>query len=387
VKFETVKLGEIATEVKRRLKEHADLPVYSVTKHRGFVPSLEYFKKQVFSRDTKGYKEIHPGEVAYATIHLDEGSIGLCPTRCIISPMYTAFNLEEPAYPPYVVRYLKSQAAMFHYPSLGKGSIHRRRAISFSRLARLQIPLPPLAEQKRIAAILDKVDELRQKRRRAIELCDQLIRSVFLEMFGDPVTNPKGWEVRQLKELSFRITKGESPKWQGHDYVEEGALFVTSENVRDGFLDINSPKYVPLEFNKKLSRSELKKDDVLINLVGASIGRSAIFTGYSVPANVNQAVAVVTLNDTLDPLYLLTLLSSQSGKELLIGNKVEAARANISLRDIRGLEIPVPSKAMQSSFIKRINDIRKNRINLDKSLAQMNTFFNSIQQSVFRGEL
>ena len=74
-----VPLGSVANPVKRKAKTGSLLPVYSVTKHSGFVPSLEYFKKQVFSRDTKGYREVQRGEVAYATIHLDEGSIGVSP--------------------------------------------------------------------------------------------------------------------------------------------------------------------------------------------------------------------------------------------------------------------------------------------------------------------
>src|SRR5690606_10552099 len=100
-----------------------------------------------------------------------------------------------------------------------------------------EIPLPPLPEQKRIAAILDKADTIRHKRQQAIQLADDFLRAVFLDMFGDPVTNPKGWEVDALEQLSTRVTKGESPKWQGFEYGSEGVRFITSENVLWGSLD------------------------------------------------------------------------------------------------------------------------------------------------------
>jgi len=74
---------------------------------------------------------------------------------------------------------------------------------------------------------------------------------------------PNGWNQLKGKEITSKITKGSSPKWQGFDYQKEGTLFVTSENVRDGFLDISSPKYLPLEFNQKLKNSQLEKGDIL----------------------------------------------------------------------------------------------------------------------------
>ena len=82
-----VALAELITGAGEKAGSETDLPVYSVTKHSGFVPSLEYFKKQVFSRHVEGYKLVEPGDFAYATIHLDEGSIGIAPERCLISPM------------------------------------------------------------------------------------------------------------------------------------------------------------------------------------------------------------------------------------------------------------------------------------------------------------
>ncbi|HKP35657.1 MAG TPA: restriction endonuclease subunit S [Pyrinomonadaceae bacterium] len=252
----------------------------------------------------------------------------------------------------------------------------------------LEIPLPPLSEQRRIAEVLDRADLLRAKRRVALAQLDFLTQSLFLDLFGDPVTNPKGWKRIQLGEMVERITKGESPKWQGFEYRDDGALFVTSENVRLGAIDVSAPKFVPLEFNKKLIRSELRPGDLLVNLVGASIGRSCIFPGYDRPANINQAVAVVTTNPSrLENTFLSGLLTSDRGQWLLLNNRVEGARANISLTDLRELSLPVPPITLQRKFSGRVKAVEKLKTAHLASLADMDALFSSLQHRAFRGEL
>jgi len=98
------------------------------------------------------------------------------------------------------------------------------------KLLGLRIPLPPLAEQKRIAAILDKADAIRRKRQQAIQLADEFLRAVFLDMFGDPVTNPKGWNVRPLKELST-VTTGNTPSRKEPKFYGDHIEWIKSDNI------------------------------------------------------------------------------------------------------------------------------------------------------------
>ena len=95
------------------------------------------------------------------------------------------------------------------------------------------IPLAPLDEQKRIAAILDKADAIRRKRKQAIQLADDFLRSVFLDMFGDPVSNPKGWKKKPLKELTLKLGSGSTPRGGKEAYLEEGISLIRSLNVHD----------------------------------------------------------------------------------------------------------------------------------------------------------
>ena len=189
-----VKLGDIARPTTERAGPRSSAPVYSVTKHEGFIRSDEYFKKQVFSRDLSNYKLVREGHFAYATIHLDEGSIGIAPEDGLVSPMYTSFAVDaDLVCIYYLIRFLKSSRALASYPRLGKGSAERRRSISFARLAELNVPLPSVDKQRRIAAILDKADELRTNRRQAISHLDALTQSLFHSMFGDPVSESNNW--------------------------------------------------------------------------------------------------------------------------------------------------------------------------------------------------
>jgi len=291
---------------------------------------------------------------------------------------------ETKAYRQYLFYALRSKAREW----ISRGAGGAQPNISQKIIQETKIPLPPLEEQKRIAAILDKADAIRKKRQQAIELTEQFLRSTFLDMFGDPITNPKGWKITSLGDVTNRVTKGESPKWQGFDYQEAGVRFVTSENVLMGTLDCSKDKFIPVEFHKKLIRSELRSDDLLINLVGASVGRSSLMASEYLPANINQAVAVVSVDSNqLVPQFLLHLVITSQMQKLLLGNVVDAARANISLTNIRDLEIILPPLEVQNEW----NRIKRKALHscakLKTSNNHSNDLFNSLVQYAFRGEL
>ncbi|EKO3941930.1 restriction endonuclease subunit S [Vibrio fluvialis] len=165
----------------------------------------------------------------------------------------------------------------------------------------LEIPLPTLAEQKHIAAILDKADAVRQKRKQVIELADEFLRSVFLDMFGDPVTNPKGWEQVPLSTLSDKILNGTTPKGGSDVYVEKGIAFLRSQNVWKKRIDLDDIVYLDDETHAKMSKSSLKYKDILITKTGrintenSSLGRAAIYYGKDGEANINGHVYLVRL--------------------------------------------------------------------------------------------
>jgi type I restriction enzyme, S subunit len=152
---------------------------------------------------------------------------------------------------------------------------------------------------------------------------------------------PVEWEVVSGDELTIKITKGASPNWQGFNYQSNGVLFVTSENVRDGFLDIRIPKFLPIEFNKKQKNSILRKGDILINIVGASIGRGCMFNLETV-ANINQAVALFRLKKDIIPEYILQYLQLPKTILRLLSTQSDSARPNLSLADLKFFKFLLP---------------------------------------------
>lgn len=265
--------------------------------------------------------------------------------------------------------------------------------VAISKLKPLEIPLPSLPEQRRIVSILDEcfaaIDKAKanaeQNLKNAKELFESYLQGVF-ENKGD------GWEERVLGDLCLLITKGSSPKWQGIKYVDEpGILFVTSENVGEGKMLLETKKYVEEKFNQKDKKSILKKGDVLTNIVGASIGRTAIYDIDDV-ANINQAVCILRCNQKLiDNVFLMNLLNSPFLKKILHDNEVNTARANLSLGFFNKLTIPCPSLKEQQTIVRQLDALRAETQKLEavyqKKIADLEELKKSILQKAFAGEL
>lgn len=210
-------------------------------------------------------------------------------------------------------------------------------------------------------------------------------KSVLREMFKDK-TKVK------LEEISLLITKGASPKWQGISYTTDktGVLFVTSENVRDGYLQVSKDKYVEAKFNEKQKRSILRKGDVLLNIVGASIGRAAIFDDNRT-ANINQAVALIRLLEQKYQKYLCYFLNSDIAISYYNEQKVDVARANLSLKDVSNIPVPICSVSEAESVVEgiesRFSVIDKLEQTISKALIKAEQLRKSILKSAFEGKL
>ena len=141
---------------------------------------------------------------------------------------------------------------------------------------------------------------------------------------------PEGWMWIKLERVTDLITKGASPRWQGFNYVDKGIPFLRSQNVGWGELDLSNIAHLPEAFNKKERKSILREGDVLLNLVGASIGRAAIASDKLEGANMNQAVALIRLvKDGLDNKFLMNYLLSAEAQSTIHEKKVDVARANL----------------------------------------------------------
>ncbi|MBL1180862.1 MAG: restriction endonuclease subunit S [Bacteroidetes bacterium] len=197
---------------------------------------------------------------------------------------------------------------------------------------------------------------------------------------------PEDWEVLTGGQISEKITKGSSPNWQGFNYSSEGILFVTSENVRDGYLDISEPKYLPEAFNQKQKNSTLKNGDILINIVGASIGRSAIFDLKDRIANINQAVCLFRLKDGVSNKFISYFLQHPKCVELLISNQSETGRPNLTLEDIRNFKFILPPFPEQKKIASVLDTWDRTIEALGTLISAKEKLMSGLMQALLTGE-
>ena len=249
----------------------------------------------------------------------------------------------------------------------------------------------PLKEQQQIVSILNEVFSNIERTKANAEQNLKNAKELF-ESYLQGVFENGNWEEKRLEEICILISKGSSPKWQGIKYVDEpGVLFVTSENVGENTLLLEKRKYVEEKFNISDKKSILKNGDVLTNIVGASIGRTAIFDLDDI-ANINQAVCLIRCNQKfLFNEYLMYLLNSPFTKQHLHDNEVNNARANLSLGFFRSLSIPLPELTEQRKVVDKIKafhiETQKLESIYQSKINDMEELKKSILQKAFSGGL
>ena len=266
----------------------------------------------------------------------------------------------------YLYYFMKKYLKILRNQSVG-GVI---KYIKLANITEAIIPIYSKEEQEKIANNISKVEEVLNIKNKQIEELQNFIKSQFVEMFGDIKVYKK------LSDYSILITKGASPKWQGINYKRKGTLFITSENVREGYIDISKPKYLENKINEILPRSILRKEDILINIVGASIGRAAKYN-YEYLANINQAVALVRTKN-INNIFLLTYLNSEQAIKMYNDMKKGGARENLSLKNISDLKIPKATLALQNQFSEIVKQIDKQKFESMIQLKMMEKIYNII---------
>jgi type I restriction enzyme S subunit len=250
-------------------------------------------------------------------------------------------------------------------------------------LDRIIVPLPPIAEQKRIAAILDKAEELRGLRRKALEELDAIVQSIFLEMFGDLKSILGKWTNRKLGELLDFLTTG-SRGWAAY-YASSGDLFLRIQNVRSDELLLNDVAYVKAPDTAEAKRTRVQAGDVLISMT-ADLGRAAVIPEGLKTAYINQHLAILRTK-ALVPRFLSAYLTSPLGQQQALGRNRQGVKAGLNFDDVRSFVVPVPPFTLQQEFAHRVEAIERLKVTHRESLAQLDALFASLQHRAFRGEL
>ena len=257
------------------------------------------------------------------------------------------------------------------------GSLMRARP---AQVAKIHVPLPPLPEQRRIAEMLDRAEALRAQRRAAIAQLDTLTQSIFLDMFGDPATNPKGWHSSALGNVAA-TTSGGTPDRMVLEYFGGGIPWVKSGELHQRIVSATEETLTQRGL-KESSAKLMPPGTVLVAMYGATVGASAIL---GVEAATNQAICSILPTQELLADYLVHLL--QRFAPTLLAKRVGGAQPNLSQELIRQLVIPLPPYELQQGFVSRVREVDRVRASHSLSLASFDALFSSIQALAFSGEL
>ena len=263
--------------------------------------------------------------------------------------------------------------------SLGRGATFKE--ISKSIVENIEIPLPPLDEQRRIAAVLDKVSGLIAKRREQLDKLDELVKARFVEMFGDPVSNPKGWNNGTIRDVVSEVKYGTSrPAVDGGTYK-----YLRMGNITfDGHLDLSDLKYIDIP-DSELEKCMVRKGDVLFNRTNSKelVGKTCVFD-LDEPMVIAGYIIRVRVNKKVLPIYLSAVLNSQYGKQTLADMcKAIVGQANINAQELQDIAILIPPIELQEKFSNSVETVKKSKLTIQQSLDKLEVLKKALMQQYF----
>jgi type I restriction enzyme S subunit len=264
---------------------------------------------------------------------------------------------------------------------LGAGSTFKE--VSKGIVENFKIPLPPIASQRRIADILDKADEIIRKRKEAIALTEQLLKSTFLDMFGDPVINPKGWEIKPLNSFG-KILTGNTPPRADIDNYGDHIEWIKSDNI-------TIPEHFLSEATEKLSTKGKKlgrvvpKDSILVTCIAgskSSIGRAGLADRE---VAFNQQINAIIPNSEINPFFLYSHFFVF--QNLVQEKSTDSMKGMVNKTEFSNIEFMKPPKEDQEKFGDFFKNFHRYYKSLKIHLQESENLFNSLLQKAFKGEL
>ena len=381
-----IPLSEYVTEYSVRNKADEDIPVYSVTNSQGFC--TEYFGKEVASKDKTTYKIVPRGYFAYNPSRINVGSIDWQrhEDRVIVSPLYNVFAVSDKLDKQYLYYFLRSDIGRQMIQAKAAGSV--RDNLKIEMLKEMTVPDMTVDEQRRCAAVLDRLHGLIVLRQQQLASLDTLIKARFVEMFGEPETNPMQWNVALLKQLMAVEPQNGLYKPQS-DYVQDGSG--TPILRIDAFYD---GRVTDFSLLKRLICSDTEKqryllceNDIVINRVNSIeyLGKCAHITGMAEDTVFESNMMRFHLDEKVINTEFAThlLCSKYIYNQILRRAKKAVNQASINQGDVQSLVMLVPPLELQNQFAAFVAQIDKSKAVVRKALDEAQTLFDSLMQQYF----
>lgn len=375
-----VKLGTLIKPAKLQKCGNDDYPVLSMTMHNGLVFQSDKFKKSVASQDKSTYKVVHRNQLVIG-FPIDEGVLATqrIADAGIVSPAYGIWDVDQIKIIPEFLEYaLRCNRAIDYYKAKLRGSTARRRSLPTPTLLELDVPLPDIEQQKLALTTIHHAKNALDSRQAQLTKLDELVKARFVEMFGDPVTNPFNWPTVELGQRCEIIT-GNTPSRAEPENYGTFIEWIKSDNI-------NTPSTFLTPAQEYLSEVGFQKcrfvesGSLLMTCIAGSlncIGNVAV-TNRRVAFN-QQINAITPTCDNVLYLYWLMILSKPAiHKTINI-----ALKGILSKSQLSSIKFPFPSIECQNQFAAFVAEVDKSKVEVQKALDQTQLLFDSLMQQYF----
>ena len=354
-----VKLGSLISEYSVRNKADENIPVYSVTNEQGFCTG--YFSKEVASQDRTTYKIVPRGCFAYNPSRINVGSVDVqeCEDRVIVSPLYVVFSVDEKLNRRYLLHYLKSDITLTYIKAYASGSV--RDNLKFSILKDFPINLPSAEEQEQIVATLDGIEHLIALRKEELDSLDELVKSRFIELFGDPEINPYGWEQVTVEDVCTSIVRGPFGSALKKEFFvkpDQTTYKVYEQKHAIQKSAVIGTYYVSAEKYNELRRFECHPGDILMSCSG-TMGELYQLPPDSEKGIINQALCKFTLNSRMLPIAFLAYMKETIGNLETKGSGIQNIAA---VSYVKAMPINLPPMTVQNQFAAFVEQTDKSKL-------------------------
>ena len=375
-----VKLGTLIKPAKLQKCGNDDYPVLSMTMHNGLVFQSDKFKKSVASQDKSTYKVVHRNQLVIG-FPIDEGVLATqrITDAGIVSPAYGIWDVDQTKIIPEFLEYaLRCNRAIDYYKAKLRGSTARRRSLPTPTLLELDVPLPDIEQQRLALTTIRHAKNALDNRQAQLTKLDELIKARFVEMFGDPVTNPFNWPTVELGQRCEIIT-GNTPSRAEPENYGTFIEWIKSDNI-------NTPSTFLTPAQEYLSEVGFQKcrfvesGSLLMTCIAGSlncIGNVAV-TNRRVAFN-QQINAITPTCDNVLYLYWLMILSKPAIHKTIN----MALKGILSKSQLSSIKFPFPSIECQNQFAAFVAEVDKSKVEVQKALDQTQLLFDSLMQQYF----
>ena len=349
----------------------SDDEICSITKSEYYISEKAREKARI----------LPPGCILISCIGI-VGKVGINKTECSFNQQINAIipseHLCDTKYVSYAIKFLEPQLQ-------AKANAAVVPILNKSQFSDIQIALPSLEEQRHIAAVLDKVSELISKRKAQLDKLDELVKSRFVEMFGDPVSNPKQWSTLSLRDAGSRLSDGPfGSNLKSEHYTTEGVRVIRLGNIGVGKFIDNDKSYISKQHYEKLKKYTCKAGEIVIATLGEPNLRACLVP-QRIECAVNKADCVhyIPKKELLNTRFVCQYINCP--ETLLLASEMVhgQTRSRISSGQLAEMKIFVPPKELQEQFAAFVEKTEKTKATISHSLDQLETLKKALMQKYF----